>query len=182
MYINFKTKDGIKEWIEYYCIHDYEITDDLTVIVENLNLCGMNLKQLPPIKFVVKRNMVLFNSNLRSLINCPEEIPEDFDCSANYLTSLKHGPKKVGGNFACRGNRLVDLIGGPSFVGKEYCCDKNKLTSLEGIASTVKFLDCTKNRLKNLTHLPMITDKVFIDVYLKDDIEYKKHLIQQKLG
>jgi hypothetical protein len=114
---DFKTKKGVKEWLDFFGIKNYTISEDLVVDVKGgVDLSFRNLKNIP----------VVFG-----------KITEAFNCSYNKLTSLEGAPQKVGGSFYCSNNKLTSLEGAPQKVGRGFDCSNNKLTSLEGAPQKV---------------------------------------------
>lgn len=70
------------------------------------------------------------------------------------LKSLKGMPYRVSGKCDVSRNNLVTLDGAPQQVGR-FDCSRNKLVSLEGGPKQCGTLyRCTKNKLRNLAHLP----------------------------
>jgi len=109
---NYKTKEGIKEFLDFINIKNYKINKDLSVDVEgDVSIANLNLPQIP-IEFV--------------------KVGGDFYCGSNSLTSLQGAPQEVGGGFYCEYNSLTSLQGAPQKVdGYFYCGNNPKLPQSE---------------------------------------------------
>jgi len=116
IYESFRAKQEIINLCSKYDIENYQIRDDGSIDVGNVDLWGKlgDLKQLP----------LTFN-----------EIEGYFNCGRNKLTTLEGCPKKVVGYFSCSLNKLTSLEHSPKIVGNFYC-QYNYITSLEGLENT----------------------------------------------
>lgn len=104
----------------------------------NLNLCALELEQLPKLASI-HGSLTCTQNNLKTLKGAPKELNfGSFDCSENPLETLQGSPKKIRYNFNCANNNLKNLIGGPQQVGGSYVCSNNPLESLQGVSSTYR--------------------------------------------
>ena len=136
-YVDFNTKQGIKNWLDSMEIENYKINKDLTVDVDgDVDLFKKNLLEIP-VKFgVVDGYFDCSNNNLESLEGCPEIVKENFDCNCNELKSLEYAPKECK-YFNCDYNNLTSLEGCPEIVKESFDCSNNQLKSLEGCPEIV---------------------------------------------
>ena len=89
-----------------------------------------------------------------SLVGCPLNVTELFDCPGNKLTSLEGAPLVVG-TFNCSYNRLVSLRGLTQSIGAGLDLSHNELASLEGSPREVRgYFDCGYNRVTSLVGGP----------------------------
>lgn len=104
------------------------------VIDGNLDLSGMQLKELPDLSDItVTGSFNCANNYLRSLEGAPRKVGHDFDCHGNALYTLKGAPRKVDYNFNCAHNNLRSLEGAPQHVGGSFDCSHNRsLKTLKG--------------------------------------------------
>ncbi len=116
-----------------------EISIYRNVINGNLDLSGMDLKELPDLSDItVTGSFDCSNNRLRSLDGAPRNVGWNFDCHGNQLTSLAGAPKSVGGDFYCYDNQLTTLDGAPQTVGGDFDCSGDKLPmSLDGFTSEI---------------------------------------------
>ena len=127
-YIDYNTKEGIKEWLDLMEIKNYTINKDLTVDVDGgVAISDKNLDKIPIQFGIVNRYFICGHNKLTSLKYSPKEC-KDFDCGNNNLTSLEGCPKKVR-YFYCGHNNLKSLKGCPETVNEDFYCEDNpKLT------------------------------------------------------
>lgn len=174
----FKTKAGVKHWLDDRGIKNYTINEDLTVDVDgDVDLKGYQLTHLP-VQFGEVQSTFQINlnhlttlkgcpkyvggyfycddNNLTSLEGCPTYIGGDFHCDYNKLKELRYGPDRVGGDYVCSNNELTDLVGLPLHtLNSDLNCQNNKLTTLEGIPQLVKGkIHCQGNKLESLLFAP----------------------------
>lgn len=91
-----------------------------------------------PVQFESVGGTLMISTNtLETLVGCPTEVGNGFDCDDNLLTSLEYGPKIVGTNYSCQENHLTNLVGAPRVVPGNFNCSNNPLESLEGFPSEI---------------------------------------------
>jgi len=183
---NIQSREEIKVLLKKYHIDlsnfdikNYTINDDGSVDIDgNINLCDMDLSELP-FKFgKIKGNFICSYNQLTSLIGAPQEVGGNFSCTNNQLTNLISAPKNVEGNFDCSKNQLTSLKGvsqemkgtfycsnnqltslkdAPQKIGKNFSCAHNLLTSLIGAPKNVKgHFWCNNNQLTSLDGAPKV--------------------------
>jgi hypothetical protein len=131
----------------------------------NIDLSGLNLKQLPFKYNKVSGDFSCSFNQLESLVGAPKWVGNDFNCSYNQLTSLEGAPKYVGNDFNCSYNQLTSLEGAPKYVGNDFNCSYNKLISLKRAPKYVGgWFNCMHNPLidKELPSNTVIKGKFFI--------------------
>ena len=129
-YIDFNTKEGIKEWLDEMEIKYYTINKDLTVDVnEDVYISFKNLSEIPIQFGIINGGFYCSDNKLTSLKGCPERIKGNFHCDDNNLETLEYCPKECR-NFYCFDNpNLTSLEGCPEIVnGNFYCFSNPKLT------------------------------------------------------
>ena len=83
-----------------------------------------------PVKFGYVQGGCSFSEmNLRTLRGSPQSVNGDFDCSHNNLVNLMYAPKHLADSLRCRYNQLTSLTGCSQVPG-ELDCSGNKLTDL----------------------------------------------------
>ena len=91
-----------------------------------------------PVQFErVGGTLMISTNSLKTLVGCPNEVGNGFDCDDNELMSLEYGPKIVGTNYSCQKNLLTNLVGAPQVVPSNFNCSLNPLESLEGFPSEI---------------------------------------------
>jgi hypothetical protein len=174
----------IRDFLKYIGVNKYTIYKDNTVdVFENVKIKIKNLKQLPLRFNYVDGDFDCSNSDLTSLVGCPDEVTGSFICNSNILQDLKNGPltvgkdyivkqndlkkltgapKKINGDFDCSYNGLKDLIDGPIVVKGDYFCDGCLLKTLEGAAKDVGGdFNCSLNLLTDLLGAPQFISGIF---------------------
>lgn len=146
-----KTKEEIKDWLDYYYIRNYTINKDLTVDINgNVDLS---------IKEVIEDGVdgCIALEKLEKIPVQFNKINGWFDCSDNNLISLKGCPKIVDGNFYCHHNKLKTLEFSPKIVlGDFNFNDNNELPeffydmSHKEVLSYYNNLELNKKMLKEL--------------------------------
>ena len=150
-------KAEIEVWLRKYNTFnhkcEYTINNDMTIDVKgDVELMCLNGNIPEGIKFnKIKGDFLCIDCSLTSLIGCPEEVSNSFNCSWNKLTSLEGAPKKVGIHFGCSDNELTTLENSPEVVGSNFYCYNNKLTSLKGCTKEIGGgFSCFENKLTTL--------------------------------
>jgi hypothetical protein len=154
--INFKSEEGIKQWLYLLGIKKHKISQDLVVdVTGDVVLEGMNLTSIPIVFGKISGGFFCYDNNLTSLQGAPREVGGDFSCYENNLTSLQGAPQKVGGGFYVHYNNLTSLQGAPQKVGEDFYCSNNNLTSLQGAPQKVGWdFHCQDNYLTSLQGAP----------------------------
>jgi Leucine-rich repeat (LRR) protein len=119
-------------------------------LLEQLNLSGLSLKELPPLP----ANLEYLRCECNRLTTLPD-LPANLQiltCGNNALTTL---PKLPGGVYylQCERNNLTELPSLPSVLHKLYCSE-NLLTHLPPLPKTLDTLNCAYNKLEILPNLP----------------------------
>ena len=81
--------------------------------------------------------IMLFDSELTSLVGSPNIVNGNFICSSTPLETLKGAPRTVIGSFDCSATKITSLEGGPEEIDGDFWCTSNELHSLEGAPRSV---------------------------------------------
>jgi hypothetical protein len=138
MYEPFRNEQEIKDLCSKYGIEDYQIRDDGSIDVGNVDLWSKlgDLKQLPLTFNEIEGYFNCGRNKLTTLEGCPKEIRGSFNCGRNKLTTLEGCSEVVRGSFICNSNKLTSLEYSPKIAKSLICWSNENLTSLEGLENT----------------------------------------------
>lgn len=151
MYICFdkiKTKQLLKimeEAINRIKRWQYYNDDSLT-----LNLCHLDLTELPPIPEGVRSLYCTFNK-LTKIDNLPNSLSILY-CSMNNIKNLDNLPPNLQ-ILHCQYNKIQYLDNLPNDLRILYC-NHNLLTSVDHLPNSLRILYCEYNLITSLTNLP----------------------------
>ena len=127
-----KTREEVENWLDYHDIAYLDITEDLRVEVDTVNLFGFAIEELP-VQFSEANNFT-HSQQAKSLRGSPTICNEEFRCNNPEVTSLEGCPSIVG----CLEMRFTGItslhhlpfrVSTMQFVG---CMDLTTLNGIEG--------------------------------------------------